>query len=517
MIIRKPYAFLIKNFKKIHITLLVFALYIYFKSTQTYSFVREFISLNSYDIYNEPISKYVNIFGYLLLIILILGSSSLMLLLRKKEKPWKLYLLPTMQYSLILLAFVFIRGYFNNYTGVESTAPLRAWRDLLLVSQFAELGVIVIYLIRVFGIDLNKFNFKFDEEYLELEQSDKEELEININIDKSAFKRTFKRLIRNLNYIYQEHKLLCNIIIVIIVLLLGKNTYSYITSHKSFKEGDTFTVNGYTIKINNSYYTDKSYNGTIISKKSSFVVVDLSVTNNANITRTVNFNKYHVINGVRNYTPTEKTYETEFKDLGNSYDSVSLGSGKTKRLLLIFKVDNKLKKNRFVLYYQELNGSYRNLRKIKLKIKDLSEIKVKEKLNLNETLQLNVLEEEENIIFEYYQIESNVNYSYKNCTTINCTNTTRLYQSPSGYKVLIIAFGSDTFEGNDMSEFVSDYGKIVYKDNENKKKTIDVVNAIDKGYYGKYIYLKVPEEIEVADEISFEFTIRNNKYIYKIL
>ncbi len=170
MIIRKPYAFLIKNFKKIHIALLAFAIFIYFKSTQTYSFVREFISLASYDSYNEPISRYITVFSFLLLIILILVSGALLLLLRRKDKPWKLYLVPIIQYTIIFVSFMTIRRYFNTYTGIEPTTSLRAWRDILLISQFFQLAVIIIFLIRIFGIDLNKFNFKLDEEYLELEQ-----------------------------------------------------------------------------------------------------------------------------------------------------------------------------------------------------------------------------------------------------------------------------------------------------------------------------------------------------------
>ena len=31
MVVRKPYAFLIKHFKKIHVALLLFSLYIYYK------------------------------------------------------------------------------------------------------------------------------------------------------------------------------------------------------------------------------------------------------------------------------------------------------------------------------------------------------------------------------------------------------------------------------------------------------------------------------------------------------
>ena len=52
MIIRKPYAFLIKHFKKIHIILLFLSAFIYYKHLQITSFVNEFMRLETYDIYN---------------------------------------------------------------------------------------------------------------------------------------------------------------------------------------------------------------------------------------------------------------------------------------------------------------------------------------------------------------------------------------------------------------------------------------------------------------------------------
>ncbi|MDO4995549.1 MAG: hypothetical protein Q4E69_00010 [Bacilli bacterium] len=516
MIIRKPYAFLIKNFKKIHIFLFALAVYIYFKSTQTYTFVREFIRLTSYDRYNEPITKYITSFGIISLLLLIIGSTSLMLLLKRKEKPWKLYLVPTVQYFLLLIAFVFVRGYFNSYTGVESTAPLRAWRDLLLVSQGAQFVVLIIYIVRILGVDLNKFNFKFDEEYLEIAQSDREELEININIDKESFKRVYRRFLRNLNYVYQEHKFICRIGILIFLIVLGRNTYNYINSHRSFYEGDSFSVNGYNVKINNSYYSDKAFNGDVISKKSAFVIVDATITNDIEKTRTVDLNKYHIINGVSLYTATQKTYETEFKDFGRAYDSVKLGPHKTSTVLLIFKVDKKLPVDRFVLTYQESTATTKNLRKIKLTIKDMSKIISQEPIAMGESLVL-PFDDNETITLDDYSIDSTITYSFKNCVTSSCLGTTRNYTAPTGYKILTLFFGTDTYEGKELADFVDKYAKLTYTNAAGKKVTIETKNTLTTGYYGKYVYLRVPEEIEESSSIYLDFIIRNNKYIYKIL
>ena len=515
MIIRKPYAFLIKNFKKIHLGLLLLAVYVYYKTAQTYSFVREFIELNAYDSYNEPISRYITTFSILFIIILIIGSLLLALLLKHKEKPWKIYLIPIVQYSVLLVAFYIISSFFNAYTGAELTSVIRAWRDVLFICQIIQFGIFLIYIIRIFGIDLNKFNFKLDEEYLELEQKDKEELEININIDKDAIKRTYKKLLRNLNYIYQEHKKLSRMIIIIFILAIGIYGYNYISTHHSYSEGDSFQSNGYTIQINNSYYSDKAYNGEVISDKSSFVIVDVTITNN-NRERNVNLDRFHIMNGISNYSPTAKTYETEFQDLGKAYDTLNLKTNQSKNILLIYKVAKELKTNRFVLYYQELTSNSSNYKKIKLNIKDYSKIEEQAQLTLGSAMKMNIQGIEENIILENYIIQQNVEYTNRLCTTTNCSTSTQMYTAPNGYKVMRISFGSTNFEGQDMGDFIEDYGKIIYKDSENKDIMIPVKNAIDKVYFGKYIYVLLPDAAANSSSISFEFIIRNNKYIYKI-
>ena len=65
MIFRKPYAFLIKNFRKIHIVLLLLASFIYYKTIQLNSFVSEFLEYLSYDPYLEPITQYTSLLFYL--------------------------------------------------------------------------------------------------------------------------------------------------------------------------------------------------------------------------------------------------------------------------------------------------------------------------------------------------------------------------------------------------------------------------------------------------------------------
>ena len=61
MIIRKPYAFLIKNFKKIHVLLLLLSLFVAYKTFGVSKFVNDFMQFGVYDIFKDPITKYITI------------------------------------------------------------------------------------------------------------------------------------------------------------------------------------------------------------------------------------------------------------------------------------------------------------------------------------------------------------------------------------------------------------------------------------------------------------------------
>ena len=59
MILRKPYAFLIKNFKKINIILLALVIFILWKNLSLYSFVKDYIQTGIYNTKFDSINNYI--------------------------------------------------------------------------------------------------------------------------------------------------------------------------------------------------------------------------------------------------------------------------------------------------------------------------------------------------------------------------------------------------------------------------------------------------------------------------
>lgn len=511
MIIRKPYAFLIKNFKKIHVFLLILSIYVFYKLTDVNGFVNEFMKLGTYDLFKDPITNHITWLLTLSIFLLIIGSASILFLLNHKKKPWKLYLVPVIQYFFLLLVLGMIKSFFNSYSADVSTTDLRLSKDLLLIFLIVQLPVIGIYVMRVFGLDIKKFNFNSDQEFLELSEEDREEIEIGISLDKNSFLRGYRKFIRHLKYFYEEHKLICNTLagVLIVVIVFSLYTTIFIT-HKSYKQGQFYNVNGYSFRVNNVYYTDKDYRGELISKQSNFVILDLTIKNNEEA-RTVNLDYFHLKNKTKDYITTTKVFAKEFEDLGVVYETVAkLKRDEVLNCIVVYKVDNYLDKNGFVLYYQEKSGY---LRKIKLKVTDISKIGDPIMLKIGEELKIDIAKGD-NIIFDHYEIGESFEVNTRKCTSRECYNKSHELIGV-GKKILKLDFASDTWEAKNMIDFLTQYGKLIYKDSNDVEGEMEIKNPLSRTYYGKTVLLAVPE-VEYK-ELSIDLIIRNKHYVYRII
>ena len=220
MVFRKPYAFLIQYFQRIHLFLLGLCFYLFYKTTALRTFVSEFIRTESYNQDLESIKHYVG-FLPVFVILLCLGILlTLMILLRHKKKPWKTYLFPFINYIYLLIVMFYIRNFFMGYNELSDITKIMAGRDLLFIAYIPQFAVFLLLILRTLGIDLNRFGFKNDKEYLEIKEEDREEVELNFNFDKDVFIRTFNKLLRNFKYFYHEHQFVLNAIFTIIIVYL---------------------------------------------------------------------------------------------------------------------------------------------------------------------------------------------------------------------------------------------------------------------------------------------------------
>ena len=516
MIIRKPYAFLIKNFRKIHIALLLLGLFVLYKTVDTASFVNEFMRFGTYDLYADPITNHVSSLTILFIFVIIIGSVSLLSLLLHKKKPWKTYLIPIITYVLLFFVLMMIKSFFRTYTESVDAADLRLARDLLMIMLVGQLPALGVFIMRIFGLDVKKFDFNSDLEMLDLSEEDREEIELSLDFDFNTFKRVWRRFVRNTGYFYKEHKTLCRVIIGVLIVLFLYNSYVFIfVTHKSYRQGQVYNANGYSFKINNAYFTDKDAAGHVISNNSNFVVVEITVKNNSE-PRTLDTSNFHLRAGTKRYGTTETTYAREFEDYGSCYSKVKeLKRDESVTFIIIYKVDKKIRKNKFVLYYQEQSGIYK-LRKIALKIKDVSKIEKAEELELGEFFDVPFVGKEDSLSVDEVELVSSFHYKVNRCISTKCEVVTSEYKAPEGSKVLKLSFASDAYEAKNMIDFLKKYGRINYKDSKGKSKDLDMTFAVSKNYLGKEIFIVVPEGFETYEDARLSFIVRNKEYSYRL-
>ena len=240
--------------------------------------------------------------------------------------------------------------------------------------------------------------------------------------------------------------------------------------------------------------------------------------NNTNKPVEPNFNRFHLINADRDFTYTIY-YNNYFEDLGKPINAkMSINGQKEKRFYMVFNVDEELKDNKFILYYQELGGkgdSY--LRKIKLKIKNISDIVSDKKFGFGDTINfkyINNMSKELSVNSASFVPTSF--YKRHTCSIDGCFIQDVSLTAPTGYQLLRVDFSSSDFEGVDFVDFSRKYGRIKYESSDGKDAYYDMIDAVGLEYEGKEAFFKVKDEIVNSNKISLVYVLRNKRYTITI-
>ena len=104
MILKKPYAFLIKNFRLIHLILAVPMIYLAVKSTAIVNFFNDYV-INNYSltVFGDLSSIYVNSLMYLSVIFILISILAVYLLFKYKQKPTKQYIAIIVYYLILFV------------------------------------------------------------------------------------------------------------------------------------------------------------------------------------------------------------------------------------------------------------------------------------------------------------------------------------------------------------------------------------------------------------------------------
>lgn len=522
MIFRKPYAFFIKHFKLFNVILTILQVYLIYKLSFMYHFFSEYannpMGAIGQDLTGTLLNKLIYIVGF----VIIIFSLIMLFILSIKKKSLKLYI-----FTFIINVFILFLIY--KITDVlqiceiqiVDTRTIYAYRDILLIAIILELVMSILTLVRSIGFDIKSFQFGQDLEKMHIDVTDNEEFELNIDVDSSKIKRNIERRKRYFKYFIFEHKFLLLLISAILIGVVSYFIYSKADIyHNATKPNKIIQLDNFDIGTKTSYITNKDYRGNVITDNSLIIIpieIKTSTTkqklNTARFALTIdNHSYYHITN-----------YQDKLIDLGTVYKDQIIPNEFT-TYLLVFEVPNEYTNKTMYLQYGTVNNQ--NV-KFVIKPQNIDTLNKTFTSNLGNTVIFkNDLIESGTLIINNYEFSDKFKVDYKFCVTNNeCYNSYEYivpdYKNNYDMTILKLNGNMNMIKSNinvsNFPDFVIKFGTLVYtKDGITKRCTNLKQIKPSKTKLDDVYYIEVYDEIKDADDIAFEFKIRNTLYSYKL-
>lgn len=528
MILRKPYAFLIKHFKLIHLIMTIFIGMLIYQTNTLLSFFNDFIGSTQTIVGMNVFETLFSSYSYIFCIGVILASLIIFILMSFKEKPRVYYGLNIIGYILLIVLYFYAGNTIGEMQkNILDERIVRAVRDFLNIAFIFQLYSIVTSFIRTIGLDVKKFDFKDDAEDLNLTDLDNEEFEVNVEFDSHTLKRKVRRGYRNLRYYFIENKLILIIIIALLAIGISFGLYSAFKDNTvEYKMNQSFSPVGYNMIIESAYTTSTDSRLNKISDDTSLVVVKFKIRT-LNKTEKFVFGKLALQIGDNKYYHDikNKSYVT---DLGETYIGQAL-TDEYKEYILVYEIPASLKTSKMNLIYTEqiVSDMFKDKTddiRIPLTTINLDEKKEDEYINYNQTYIVGsgLLEGYE---FKFNNIELNNSFkiNYNVCVTNSECYSYYEYLSPSLSGIsdkAILKLNMDLVvpEGGNVksaSDLITSFGSIEYIVDGVSKST-NISKKIDTTHKDNCNYFEIKEEILDSNNITLVLKVRNDVFKFKI-
>lgn len=529
MVLKKPYAFLIKHFKLIHLLLCIPLIYLIIRTGAITSFFSSYVSSNYYTNLTNVSGTYINYFMYFASLLVVLLVLAIYFLMRQKKKNTKFYMFLIIYYIVLFILMSMCHGILSAVEAEEVEAQtVRVYRDLSYIVYIPQFFFLATTLIRGIGFNLKKFNFEEDVKELEITDIDSEEFELTFGKEVYKYKRTARRFIREFKYYVLENKFTFTILSVVIVAIIGTLLYlNFGVYHKTYSQTQRMTHNNLYVSVVDSVLTNMDLGGNIIDEGKYYMAVALKINNNNKNPVTLDYEnfKLEVANRYIDATLDRATY---FADMGLPYARNTLINPKEENVyVLTYEIDESLLDYQISLKILEsLNyevGSVTSIYKtVNLKYEKIFENKVDKTLELKKILELsNTRLGMVQVQIQEYLIQNSYEYNYKNCMLNNCQNLKNKIVANQNKTLLILNrfFQMDTYTNyyiarKGESSFVKDFLKIRYTIND-KRKTISLKDSTPKELQDIWVF-EVPNEVEHATSLELVVNLRGSLYIIQI-
>lgn len=538
MILRKPYAVFIKYFRVLHVIIGLLSAALLYNSFTLY----RFFNLYSID-YRSALSNYspgqfVNLLIYFFAVVSLILSIVLLSVMIYKDKPKRLYIFNVLLFIGILIFYSISNSFLEGINNVILDIKVsKAIRDFALIACLLQAVSVIFTFIRATGFDIKQFEFGSDLEKLNISDVDSEEIEVAINFDKDELKRNFKAFLRNIKYVYFEHKFVINVIVLIFVFSVTFLVYHNVRLYSAeVGQGKVFDVSNVTLNIQDSFILEDDPNGNALTETEgdyagAIVAVRFQVKSYG-VKQKLNTGLFTLRIGDLSYGQNS-SIASELYDLGTSYDNQQL-SDEYETYILAFDVAKsqsnkkmKLKINdnfSFIKGVQGAKSYYVSLEPQDLR-KDGEVIskKIGDVVNFDDSIlgssSLNI---------NSFEINDKFKLGYKFCYAKDKCMDSYEYVTPTAtgdnFKtlmrincILLIDSNLNVLDIYDLRTFLNNFGYISYK-YKDVFYTVKIDSEVIKPLNAKTddYFIEVPLEVKESDEIYLSFKIRNQNYKYTL-
>lgn len=531
MILRRPYAFLIKNFKLIHLLFVFLCGYLMYRTNILHNFFEEANDvkiLNGRELTNSLYNSwmYIVVFIIILLIITIIGLMSF-----KKKK--------TLLYYINLIFYIALGVfYYYSYTQVsimEITAidirTIRFIYDLLGIVLVFQFFSMVTFAVRATGFDIKKFNFGQDIIDLQIGLEDKEEFEVNFDLDVNRVNKKVRKNLRFWKYTYVENRFLINLAICFVVALGLLFTVLYIDSNRRFLEQTPIQTTNFIVEVENSYITAYNYQTSTIISDKKFVVVKVKLQTLYEEKLQLQPAMFKLEIDDKTYYPTYD-YRDEFVDMGTTYYDQKI-TNTSSAYIFIYAIDkNDTYKEATLNFYDGVDygksGNNNLIYRIKLEFENLDTTEFGKTYNLGTAVSIdNDFVKDGKFKITGYEINKRFSLTYNFCaTTSQCFNSIEYLVPKTNSnidKVLLKINGTWTMTNEviglvNLYDFLRMYGSISYTvGNKNVEQRLNLGRVIPlKTKENDVFYLEIPEQVTGSQTISLIIRVRNTTFKYVI-
>ncbi len=527
MILKKPYAFLIKYFRIINIILAVLAGYVARRTYGVITFFNDYV-VNNYtgNIYKGFSTEYISPIFYLAIVVLLVGIIGITLLFIYKKKPTKAYIASIGYYIILIIFLNIVSGALISLEKTVMTAEAaRIYRDLSLLSVLPQIYFILLFLFRGLGFNIKKFNFDKDIKELEVAEGDNDEVEVTFKNDGVKLRRLIRRFGREFVYYLKENLLMAAIFgaILLCVALYFASKSAPKNYDKTYKQGVLFNNGEMSYRFEDSIVTNLDYRGNKFSDDEYYLVARVYIENNSMDTVNLDSRLFRLIykrEGI--YPSTDKA--ANFSDYGDSCFDKTVLKDSSRSCLLVYRLTKKQIKKNYKIKIQNGTAYSQNVRVAKYNYVNITpaiieniitqkEVKAGEELSFETSSIGNVKIKLSNplvttkYVYDYeFCNDRKVCNKYKNVINIDYTLNNKV--------LMIFDYEFSSESKWSLEKIFELFSKFRYK-NDNEYEYITVKNVTPKGLKNK-IVLETSSKIKDSDGYDLLFVIRNKEYIINI-